>query len=490
MNNKIWAGLFIAALVLAGCTTIPPITPNSNFEIKYQTSGGFTTAQDAATVTLFLKDQKATYTKVFNQSGRTIRNERTLSNAEWKQWQDRIYHSGILDLDQNELDCQDRPCMADAHFIYLNIKTDEKQIELNTDQPQKNPAWSAMVTPLAELANELAQNTNNFVTVSTTKNQYSNGETVSFQIQNNTSQTVYLAFSCPISFTLQKQGANGFESIEPFNPQMIPLISCAAVPLNEATLEPGKSTTIDWQNPQVFDAQGNPLELAGTYKATFQFSTTNNGTFASAPFNNATTNEFEITNNPQNESVWLTYAPTQCQTNPWEIWHADLNRVYIRAPTEKEILTEYYRTVHNIEILEFQQKPADPDQVVCRACNCPRGDTVAVSVNDNDSPKMVELEWTLINEPIACTMDARICPDGSAVGRTAPFCQFEACPTVTPNTNCQVWSPGACEMIISSGYHYNSSTNQCEYFSGGSGCANPPFTTKANCEQTCKTTSP
>jgi hypothetical protein len=30
--------------------------------------------------------------------------------------------------------------------------------------------------------------------------------------------------------------------------------------------------------------------------------------------------------------------------------------------------------------------------------------------------------------PVACTMDARICPDGSAVGRIAPNCEFAPCP--------------------------------------------------------------
>lgn len=30
--------------------------------------------------------------------------------------------------------------------------------------------------------------------------------------------------------------------------------------------------------------------------------------------------------------------------------------------------------------------------------------------------------------PVACTMDAKICPDGSAVGRTAPDCEFAPCP--------------------------------------------------------------
>tara|TARA_B100000508_G_scaffold60333_2_gene47496 strand:+ start:46392 stop:47018 length:627 start_codon:yes stop_codon:yes gene_type:complete len=31
--------------------------------------------------------------------------------------------------------------------------------------------------------------------------------------------------------------------------------------------------------------------------------------------------------------------------------------------------------------------------------------------------------------PVACTLEARICPDGSAVGRTGPHCEFEACST-------------------------------------------------------------
>lgn len=33
-------------------------------------------------------------------------------------------------------------------------------------------------------------------------------------------------------------------------------------------------------------------------------------------------------------------------------------------------------------------------------------------------------------EPVACTMDAKICPDGSAVGRTGPNCEFAPCPEV------------------------------------------------------------
>lgn len=33
-------------------------------------------------------------------------------------------------------------------------------------------------------------------------------------------------------------------------------------------------------------------------------------------------------------------------------------------------------------------------------------------------------------EEIACTLEAKICPDGSVVGRTGPQCEFAACPSV------------------------------------------------------------
>jgi hypothetical protein len=34
----------------------------------------------------------------------------------------------------------------------------------------------------------------------------------------------------------------------------------------------------------------------------------------------------------------------------------------------------------------------------------------------------------------ACTAEAKICPDGSAVGRSGPNCEFAACPTVATAT--------------------------------------------------------
>ncbi|MDD5055959.1 MAG: hypothetical protein PHZ00_06885 [Candidatus Peribacteraceae bacterium] len=32
------------------------------------------------------------------------------------------------------------------------------------------------------------------------------------------------------------------------------------------------------------------------------------------------------------------------------------------------------------------------------------------------------------DEPVFCTLDVKLCPDGSSVGRVAPSCAFAPCP--------------------------------------------------------------
>jgi len=39
------------------------------------------------------------------------------------------------------------------------------------------------------------------------------------------------------------------------------------------------------------------------------------------------------------------------------------------------------------------------------------------------------------SSPKACTMEAKICPDGSSVGRTGPNCEFAPCPSATPKSD-------------------------------------------------------
>lgn len=48
---------------------------------------------------------------------------------------------------------------------------------------------------------------------------------------------------------------------------------------------------------------------------------------------------------------------------------------------------------------------------------------VLVYFSFKDSPLLENGE-----EGVACTMEAKICPDGSSVGRQGPNCEFSPCP--------------------------------------------------------------
>ncbi|MCX6785772.1 MAG: Gmad2 immunoglobulin-like domain-containing protein [Candidatus Komeilibacteria bacterium] len=43
------------------------------------------------------------------------------------------------------------------------------------------------------------------------------------------------------------------------------------------------------------------------------------------------------------------------------------------------------------------------------------------------------------NSPVACTMEAKLCPDGSSVGRSGPNCEFAPCPQVAADNNQDSW---------------------------------------------------
>jgi len=53
-----------------------------------------------------------------------------------------------------------------------------------------------------------------------------------------------------------------------------------------------------------------------------------------------------------------------------------------------------------------------------------------------------------IKAPIACTQEAKLCPDGSAVGRTGPHCEFAECPASTSTGEKIVRSVGETEGVF------------------------------------------
>lgn len=59
------------------------------------------------------------------------------------------------------------------------------------------------------------------------------------------------------------------------------------------------------------------------------------------------------------------------------------------------------------------------------------------------------------NCTVACTMEAKICPDGSSVGREGPNCEFAPCPQMVGNDS----DEHGCKA--SAGYSYCEAKNKC-----------------------------
>ena len=120
---------------------------------------------------------------------------------------------------------------------------------------------------------------------------------------------------------------------------------------------------------------------------------------------------------------WFSIEPVQCGGNAWESW----GTLKLFA-TENDRITAWLEEEKGIIVSEVKSRQVS--EVVCLACSCPRGDQIAVLANSSDAEKLIELGFAKM-EPIACTEDAKVCPDGSAVGREAPFCEFQKCPGET-----------------------------------------------------------
>ena len=52
------------------------------------------------------------------------------------------------------------------------------------------------------------------------------------------------------------------------------------------------------------------------------------------------------------------YQPKVCEKTPWQVWEDNSGRVYIRAPTDEEIIRNYYQSVYNIDVRDVKDGPA------------------------------------------------------------------------------------------------------------------------------------
>ncbi len=88
-------------------------------------------------------------------------------------------------------------------------------------------------------------------------------------------------------------------------------------------------------------------------------------------------------------AVWVQLNPTQCLSNPWEQdWLAQPGHEYADYPKEREtrIITDYYAK-QGIQIIRIESKLTN--EIVCRACSCPRGDTLFFLVSEADANTLI-----------------------------------------------------------------------------------------------------
>jgi len=74
------------------------------------------------------------------------------------------------------------------------------------------------------------------------------------------------------------------------------------------------------------------------------------------------------------------------------------------------------------------------------------------AISEVSIPKASSSIVTPTQEPIACTEEVKICPDGSAVGRAGPNCEFTLCPSLAPKTNKNMFCGGIAGKPCPTGY--------------------------------------
>ena len=96
------------------------------------------------------------------------------------------------------------------------------------------------------------------------------------------------------------------------------------------------------------------------------------------------------------DKVWVIVRPVQCLGNPWEKdWLARNKNQAAKYPRteEFEVLAAYFAR-KKIPVLDIRVKPYVKGDMLCQACDCPRGDTLFLMIYAKHAPKMVRLGYT------------------------------------------------------------------------------------------------
>ena len=89
----------------------------------------------------------------------------------------------------------------------------------------------------------------------------------------------------------------------------------------------------------------------------------------------------------------LSYQPRQCEKTTWRVWEANSGRVYIRMPTDEEIIKNYYNSVYGIEVGNVTR--VDSGLMSCDACSvCPETYHFGLTVNASGMQPLLDEGWT------------------------------------------------------------------------------------------------
>ena len=89
----------------------------------------------------------------------------------------------------------------------------------------------------------------------------------------------------------------------------------------------------------------------------------------------------------------LSYRPKMCERTAWQVWEENSGRVYIRMPTDEEIIRHYYAAVYETEVRDV--KKVQLDQEACQACNiCLETYRFSLTVNASGMQPLLDEGWT------------------------------------------------------------------------------------------------
>lgn len=149
--------------------------------------------------------------------------------------------------------------------------------------------------------------------------------------------------------------------------------------------------------------------------------------------------------------IWLKINPIQCGQNPWQKSWLEGNRDRFQ---DDKSLNDAFKNVAEIELVQSFYKSQGivinslrfrrTMDIVCESCDCPRGDTLFVLINVDDSDKMKNLGFqdiTTEDKRIILIPNERYCLDDSDCAWVISNCceagrAFWSCYTKGTNFDC------------------------------------------------------